>query len=1076
MKKLIAWWVQNSIAANLLMCVIIVTGVYGYFSLEREFTPAPNLTQITVNANWVGASATDIQEQMISRIEESITGIDGIDFTEARTRESSGTVTITTKLQADYDRVIEEVQARVDGINNLPPDAQRIEVSRNRQDIFQMSIAVYGDTDPKILQRTAIDLQREIAKLPGAELNQILTKLDEEITIEITETQLRRYNLTFNDVAQAVAGSSINDSAGQVLTSAGQLQLRTRNLADTNDEFSKIIIRQTPDGGIVRLSDVARVIDGFEDFNFKSEYKGKPAEYIQINAPDKSNITRTTRAINKYIKEKNEQLTGPITVEVWIDTSTSFTGMLSLIGSNALTGMVLVLILLCLFLRPAVALWVSVGITVAFLGAIAIAPLIGITLNLFSIFAFLLVIGIVVDDAIVVGESVHLHVENGITGERGAIGGANMVAKPVFFAVITTMLAFSPWAFLSVSFVTISEQITFVIVAALTFSLIEAFFILPAHLRHLKPINLEGNNFGAKVNRFQHGLSESLVTFSHKYFRPVAAACVKYRYITFSVFVSLMVISVAAMRLGFAKSDFSFEPGGDMMSVEIRLPEGTGFERVEEVQQQLVDAVQKINDNAKADFGVDYELIPSPGSFIFGTRISANLGLAPLEQRTTVTNTQIEDKFEEYLGDVPDAWRVSVNAASGGGGGGGQRRGVFFGVAAKDSVALRSAVDDLRAQFETYDGVVRTWDNFESSSQEAQFILKPGAEALGITLQDVTRQVREAFLGLQVQRLARDGEDVRVMVRYPKADRDSFDTLRELRIRDASGIEVPLYQVAEIEYAPGVGSITRRDRDQVAYTGATVRGDPEVRQSIMADLNDNYFADWDAAHPDAERLVLGVDEQQEILYRELTVSMFVVIMAMYIMLAIAFRSYFQPLLILIAIPFAFVGMVFGVIVTDVPIGLMSIFGFFAAAGVAINDNLVLIDYINRLRAKGVGAYQSVVDACVARFRPIFLTSLTTFVGITPMLAERSAQAEFLKPVVVALAFGVLFDFFLTLFLVPAMYGMGVDIKRFAKGLWTGEKQPPLGSRYDPDVELVLEDFSQEKEMSGSPSPAAQPAE
>ena len=357
---------------------------------------------------------------------------------------------------------------------------------------------------------------------------------------------------------------------------------------------------------------------------------------------------------------------------------------------------------------------------------------------------------------------------------------------------------------------------------------------------------------------------------------------------------------------------------------------------------------------------------------------------------------------------------------------------------------------------ESYSAVARAWDGLESSAREMQFTLKPGAETLGIKLSDVTRQVRQAFFGQEVQRLPRNGQDVRVMVRYPEAARESIDSLKELRIRAANGVEVPLYSVADVTFAEGVGRIQRRDRKRLAYTGARIRGERSEVAKIKKDLDENFFPDWETRNPLASRINVGEDEIETTFMRELSVSLIAILFMMYGLLAIAFKSYAQPLLIMIAIPFALVGMIFGNIVTQVPFGMMSIFGFFAASGVAVNDNLVLIDYVNRLREKGVGAYQAMLDACVARFRPILLTSVTTFVGIMPILFETSVQAEFLKPMVVALAFGVLFDFFLTLMLVPAMYGIGVDITRFFRGLWRGEKQPGLGSSYDPEMALALE--------------------
>lgn len=1071
MNRFIGWWVNNAIAANLLMFIIFVMGIVGFNKLEREFIPTTDFNQINISSVWQGASPNDMQEQIIFRIEEAIEGIDGIDYVEANAREGRASVSVITLVQADFDRIYEEVKTRVDGINNLPPDAFRLQVQRAPFEIDFIYMALYGGgLDRKELQRLSLDIRDEMAKLPSGNLTQMITKLEEEVTIEISEDALRRYDLTFSQVSNAISSNSLNLSSGDVKTSAGRLQLRTRNLASTKEEFEELILRQTPNGGTVRVKDVATVIDGFEDLDFHSEYKGHEAMFLRVISPEKSNITAAGDAFREYIEEKNKNLPPGVVLEMWADASLSFDAQMKLIGSNALTGLILVLIILGLFLRPKVAIWVSVGIITSFMGAMAIAPYIGISFNIISTFAFLLVIGIIVDDAIVVGESVHFHVEHGMSGERAAIGGTGLVIKPIFFAVLTTMIAFLPWAFFSGPTSSFTSQVTLVVIAALLFSLVEAFLILPAHLRHLKPIDSQSKK--NRLFRFQEAMANSLIRFAENVFRPMAAFFIRNRYATCATFVGMFFISIVALQSGLSKVQMAPEIDGDMMQVTIRFPEGTSYERSSQVQKQMEDAVKRMNEDAKERFDIDYELIPQPGSFVYNTRIQAFMGLAPPEKRDTVTSDMIETMFQEYLGDIPDAYRVQVNA----GGGGGGQRGVFFGVASNNPDDLKAALLDLKSQLETYGNTVRTWDNLESSAQEMRFSLKPGAERLGIDLQTVSRQVREAFFGKEVMRVPRDGEDVRIVLRYPEAARDSIDSLENLRIRGANGVEVPLYQVASVSFAPGITRVNRRDSKQVGYTGAVLKGGPEARAEIMKDMNENFMPEWKLRHPNAERPLVGDDKNDATFKSEAGLFLLLMLGSMYVLLAVAFKSYAQPLLILVAVPFAFVGMTFGNIVVGTPLGIMSIFGFFAAAGVAVNDNLVLLDYVNRLRSKGVGAYQAMVDACVARFRPILLTSVTTFMGVLPMLAEKSVQAQFMKPMVVALAFGVLFDFFLTLILVPAMYGIGVDINRLAKRIWTGQKQPPLGSRYDPNVALALEDMDAEFVSGNDTGGAPQPAE
>ncbi len=1052
MKNLIAWFVKNPVAANLLMVAMFVSGAFGYMSLEREFLPGTTINGMTVSVVWNGASPRDVNEQIVTRVEEAVDGLDGIDYIEATASEGGASINIRTKLGIDYEKMLDQVKNRVDGIQNLPPDAFRPQVFRWDAEVDIMYLALYGQVDRLTLQRAGNDLRLKLTQLPGLQLTEQISKVPEQVTIEISEDALLRYNLTFSQVSQAISASSVNLSAGTVETTGGNLQLRARNLADSKAEFEKIIIRQSSSGGIVRVGDVANVIDGFDDDKFAAAFRGQPAAIFRVISPETSNITEAGEAIRAFEKEIQASLPPDLTFSIWFDGSTMFDSRMTLISSNALSGMALVLIVLMLFLRPKVAIWVTLGIAAAFAGALAIAPAIGITLNMISLFAFLLVIGIVVDDAIVVGESVHFHVENGIDGERGAVAGAGMVVKPVYFAVITTIMMFVPMMLLSGPIRSMFEQISLVVIAVLIFSLIEAFFILPAHLRHLKPVDPEKVT---GILKFQHNLAESLNTFARKIFRPLVATLLHFRYITVSVFLGLMVMAVMLLGSGVAPSAFLPEVEGDMIQVNIRFPEGTTFERREQVRQQVDSGIDRLNADSEKLFGTEEGIISHPGTITEGRGVQGFLGLLDSSKRNNVSTREIADKLEEYVGPVSDAFRVDYGFTEGGFGGGG---GLFFAVASDDEDDLKAAVLDLKEEVSTFSGVVGTWDNLESSASEIRFNMKPGAESLGITLQDVTRQVRQAFFGQEVQRLPRNGEDVRVMVRYPLAARESIDSLNDLRIRGANGVEVPLYSVAEVSFAEGVSRIRRRDRKQVGYTGGRVRGEPQVQGEVRAQLEEEFFPAWKLRHPNVEKVEVGEDEIQTTLVRELSISGIAILFMMYGLLAIAFKSYAQPLLIMIAIPFAFIGMIFGNLITGVPFGMMSVFGFFAASGVAVNDNLVLIDYVNRLRAKGVGAYQAMLDACVARFRPILLTSVTTFVGIMPILFETSTQSEFLKPMVVALAFGVLFDFFLTLMLVPALYGVGVDISRFFKGLWTGEKQAPLGSQYDPDMILALEDM------------------
>ena len=613
MRTLITWFVKNPVAANLLMFIMFVVGIFGYNNLEREFIPQTTFNGITISMSWPGASPRDAAEQLVTRAEEAVDGLDGIDYLESTAYEGGGDINVRTKLGVDYEKLLDEVKSRIDGIRNLPPDAFRPQVFRWDARPSIMFLALYGDVDRLELQRAANELRFDLTKLSGLQLTEQISKVPEQVTIEISEDALQRYNLTFTQVSQAISGTSVNQSAGTVETTGGNLQLRARNLADNKADFEKIIVRQTADGGVIRVGDIATVIDGFDDNKFAATFRGKPAAIFRVQSPDKMDITKSGSAIRKFEKEVNETLPPGLEFGIWVDGSTQFDSRMSLIGTNAISGMILVLITLMLFLRPAVAVWVTVGIGAAFVGSLAIAGAIGVTLNMLSLFAFLLVIGIVVDDAIVVGESAYFHVENGVSGQRGAIAGANMVAKPVFFAVITTILMFIPFLLMTGPFASILSQISLVVIAVLVFSLIEAFFILPAHLRHLEPVD---HNKMGRLMRFQNKIAQSLVSFAQNVFRPMVAAIIRFRYITLATFLGLMVMAVSLLAVGIAPRAMLPEVEADMIQFDARFPEGTTFERREQVRRQLDAGIAKFNANAPSDFGVakDVNLIANPGT------------------------------------------------------------------------------------------------------------------------------------------------------------------------------------------------------------------------------------------------------------------------------------------------------------------------------------------------------------------------------------------------------------------------------------------------------------------------------
>ena len=790
-----------------------------------------------------------------------------------------------------------------------------------------------------------------------------------------------------------------------------------RNQADTEAEFSDIIVRQTPDGGTIRVGDVANVIDGFEDEPILATLNGEPAVLLQVMTTEIMDIVTASDSIRAWIAERQDTLPAGAELTLWTDNAEDFKGRMATIGKSAFMGLLLVMLVLLLTLRPIVAFWVAVGIATAYAGAFVFLPTVGVSLNMLSTFAFLLVLGIVVDDAIVVGEGIHTkgH-EFPNDSVRAAVEGTMLVAKPVVFGVVTTIIAFLPWIFLDNSTSEFTRHITWVVILALAFSLVESLLILPAHLSKMKPRKYE--KVGA-FSHFQMKISNGISSFARNRYQKMGTAAVKHRYVTLALFIFVTLLGFALFGTGYVKKSFMPEIESDQIIINVEMPEGAPYSRALEVLAQMQRAQRELEDEVNERTGGQGSLIENWYTRSRRDSVIAIVKLAPPEVRD-MSAKDASVRLRELMGDVPDAKHVSVQHTLND-----NDPGFELSIRHPDLEVLRAATQDLENQLRTYEALYDVRNNLEGASDEIRLTLKPGTTKLGLTLAEVNRQVRQAYFGEEVQRLPRSGQDVKVKVRYPTESRRSIESLKDFRVRMPDGRAVPLLSVADLEYAPGIKRIQRWNGNRAARISADLKDD--VRGDIMDDLNENFFPEWESRYPGIQRGAVGQAEGEARFLREVTGLYMIALFAMYALLAVAFKSYAQPILIMVAIPFAFVGAIFGHLVMNETMAIFSYFGIAAAAGVVVNDNLVLMDYCNRLRAQGLNAYEAVVRAGVERFRPILLTTLTTIIGLTPMMMERSIQAAFLKPVVISLAFGVALAFFVTLFLVPTMYAIGVDI-------------------------------------------------
>jgi len=1016
MDKLIAWWARNSVAANLLMVGIFVSGIIGFTSMEREMDPQVRFPGLEINVTWPGAAPQEVEEQIVARIEEAVSDMDAIEWVRSTSAESYGGVYILAEQQVDFTQFMNDVKIRVDSISSFPRDIEPPQVRQwvNREEFIR--VAVHGDLSERELKRLAEKLRHEAAVLPAISVVQLFGVRREEVSVQVSEEALRRYGMSFSEVATAIRNTSINQSSGSVRTEIGTYQLKVRSQADTQAEFENIIIRQTDDGGIVRVGDVATVIDGFEDNPILATLNGEPAVLIQVMTTETMDIVKASESIRDWIEKRQETLPEGAKLTLWTDNAVDFKGRMQTIGSSAMFGLILVFIFLVLTLRPIVALWVAVGIATAYSGAFVFLPSVGVSLNMLSTFALLLVLGIVVDDAIVVGEGIHSEAHRIGGGIDSVISGVQLVATPVIFGVLTTILAFLPWLFLSGSTSEFTRHITWVVILALAFSLVEALFILPAHLSRMKP---RKDELLGRFGHFQKSISDGIIHFAHKHYRRIGQFAVDRRYLTFSFFITLLLIGFAMFSTGWVKKAFMPEMESDEVIVKVEMPEGAPYSRALEILAQLQKAERALVEEVNQRTGGEGVLIENWYTRSRRDSVLAIVKLAPPEVRD-MSAKDAAIRLRELMGDVPDAKSVSVEYTHNNDG-----PGFELSIRHPDLDVLRVAVNDLENQLRTYETLYDVRNNLESASEEIRIILKPGAHKLGLTMSDVTRQVRQAYFGEEVQRLPREGQDVKVMVHYPLESRRSIESLKHFRVRTADGREVPLLSVAELEYAPGIKRIQRWNGNRAARVSADLK--EHVRNEIMEDLDENFFPDWENRYPGIERGSVGQAEGEARFIKEVLGLYVIAFFAMYAMLAVAFRSYWQPILILIAMPYAYVGAIYGHAVLNMTMAIFSYFGIAAAAGVVVNDNLVLIDYTNRLRKSGMKPLEAVVEAGVVRFRPIMLTTATTILGLTPMMLERSIQAKFLIPIVISLVSGVFVAFFVTLLMVPALYAIGVDI-------------------------------------------------
>lgn len=1016
MKSIVHWFVDNHIAAVLLMIMIIVGGSSTFFRLDREFFPESAINEISISVVYPGAGPTEVEQQICKRIEEAVHDLDGIEELRSTAREGIGEVTIEIEPDHDSQRMLNEVKSRVDAITTFPAESERVRVTETRWKAFMASLVLYGDIGEVELKELGEQLREDLAELPYADIVELQRPRDYQVAIEVSEQALRRYALRFEDVSNAIRQSSLNLPAGKIRDANGDILVQTRAQAYVATDFENIVVRSRPDGTRLLVKDVATVIDGFEETEVDSRFNGVPYLSLNVFMVNHPNVTNSSKAIHDFVKRVAPTLPPGAKLQVWRDAAKSFNGRLGTLIENGASGLLLVFVVLLLFLRPRLAFWVCTGIAVAFLGALWLLPLTGTSLNMISLFAFILILGIVVDDAIIVGESIHAHQVKGECGSLSAVEGTQAVIKPVFFAVISTMLFFLP--FLYISDAAEPKAIGKVVLLALAFSLIESMFILPAHLSKI-PRPQPPRGMFAKLERIRQIIAVNLFEWLRSHYRRFLLRAMAWHGVTMAIFISALLLAIGVLKGGWLTMSFFPRVPADYIFATAVLPESAAYSQTYNTMLRIEEAALRLKEQLNTQ---DELWLKDIQATSYGKQVRVTLALNEAKNRP-YSASEVSTQWRELIGELPGVrdfeLRFTIIPRA---------KPIEFWVMGKDSSRLKAVNDGLQQELASYPGVINVRSSLEETQAEIELQLKPEAQTLNLTLADVAQQVRRAFYGVEVQRIPRLREDVKVLVRYPRQARSYEESLRDMKIRTASGLEVPFETVAQIRYVPGYRKIERQDRKRVARISADLQ--PGFNPAmVVQSINKGWLTDVQRNYPDITVLLEGEQKENNEFITELLQWLGMSMLAIFGLMAIMFRSYWQPVLVLSAIPFGYMGSIVGHLIMGRDISMFSLLGIIACAGVVVNDNVVLIDRVNKLRAMQFSAKRAITTATADRFRPILLTSLTTFIGLLPIMLETSVQAQFLIPMVISLAFGVLLATFVTLVFVPLLYLTGERVSR-----------------------------------------------
>nr|VFK14021.1 MAG: Multidrug efflux pump subunit AcrB [Candidatus Kentron sp. LPFa]VFK29920.1 MAG: Multidrug efflux pump subunit AcrB [Candidatus Kentron sp. LPFa] len=1036
---MIEWFVRNGVAANLLLALILALGTHAlFFRLPMEMFPDMEQEMVIISMVFRGATPVEVEEGIVTRVEEAISDLDGIERMIANAEEGRAEVRLEVEKERDPRALLDDIKNRVDAISTFPKDVERPVYSIPQHRIQVIGVVLSADLPARALRELGERARDDLLALPGVGHVDLMGSRPYEIAIEVRQHTLERFGIGFDTIVDAARDASKDYPAGSLKTARGEILLRTEGQAYTGEDFGRIPIIRRADGTHLTLADIAEIEDGFEEDLSYARFNGRPAVLLPIYGADNTNAVDLARDVRRYVEERRGRLPPGIKLDPWFDTSEEIAIWVDILRRNALQGGVAILLILALLLRPSVAGWIFVGIPVSFMGALALMPEFGATINVVTLFALILVLGIVVDDAIVIGENIYTHLRRGEDPTLAAIRGAHEIAVPVTLGVLTTMVAFSSLLLMEGERGVIFGQMGIVVILVLCFSLVESKLILPTHMRHVRMAihrssedTPNGGSSRNRLTRIRGRIADLLEEGVQVFYQPLLARALENRFLTLSLFMGVSFVLVSFVFSG--RYDFVFFPEveGDIAWATLEMPVGTPSERTEQNLARITQAAHGLQEKYRTASGesvIRNIMVNGGWSFMFAYEGQAPhkgevvLQLAPPIERPDFSNAELIRQWRRATGPIPGAREIAFR---------------FDEQQTSDPIDIQFTGDDfeiltmaaamVKERLAQYPGVFDIRDSFDVGREEIMLTLRPEAELLGLSVSDLGEQTRQAFFGAEADRFQRGRDDVRVMVRYPRGERASEINLSRMKIRAPSGVEVPLSTVAEVAVGSAYSTIRRIDRHRAVNVTADIDKRNTDVNGILRDMGP-FLAEIERRWPGVRHSLEGEQREQREFFDSLIVGVGFVFFTIYALLAIPLRSYAQPIVIMAVIPFSIVGALFGHMVMGLSLSMMSFMGLLALTGVVVNDSLVLVDYINRRVEEGIPILDAARMAGMARFRPILLTSLTTFAGLAPLIFEKSIQAQYLIPMAVSLGFGILYATLLTLFLLPIGYTLLYDAR------------------------------------------------